>query len=78
METHFMKLLTNSFCADVASRGSLELHSRFVSLSDLPLCGLPVVAPRRFHFTITAYTDNRAALAGQKFDKLTRWKGGIL
>jgi hypothetical protein len=25
METHFMKLLTNSYCADVASRGSLEL-----------------------------------------------------
>ena len=27
METHFMKLPTNSFCADVASRGSLELSS---------------------------------------------------
>ena len=25
METHFMKLPTNSYCADVASRGSLEL-----------------------------------------------------
>ena len=25
METHFMKLQTNSYCADVASRGSLEL-----------------------------------------------------
>jgi hypothetical protein len=24
METHFMSLLTNSSCADVASRGSLE------------------------------------------------------
>ena len=27
METHFMKLLTNSACADVASRVSLELGS---------------------------------------------------
>ena len=27
METHFMKLPTNSSCADVASRGSLELNS---------------------------------------------------
>ncbi|KAK6310132.1 hypothetical protein J4Q44_G00200130 [Coregonus suidteri] len=27
METHFMKLPTNSSCADVASRGSLELVS---------------------------------------------------
>ena len=27
METHFMKLPTNSYCADVASRGSLELGS---------------------------------------------------
>jgi hypothetical protein len=25
METHFMKLPTNSYCADVASKGSLEL-----------------------------------------------------
>ena len=28
METHFMKLPTNSSCADVASRGSLELGSQ--------------------------------------------------
>ena len=27
METHFMKLLSNSSCADIASRGSLELCS---------------------------------------------------
>ena len=27
METYFMKLPTNSYCADVASRGSLELGS---------------------------------------------------
>ena len=38
METHFMMLPTNSSCADVASRGSLELNfytpqrSRSVSL----------------------------------------------
>ena len=28
METHFMKLLTNNYCADVAFRGSLELGSQ--------------------------------------------------
>ena len=39
-----------------------------VSLCGLPLCGWAVVAPRCFHFTITA----------QKFDSLTCWKGGIL
>ena len=27
METHFMKLLTNNYCADVASKGRLELGS---------------------------------------------------
>ena len=27
METHFMNLLTNSSCAEVVSRGSLELGS---------------------------------------------------
>ena len=27
METHFMKLPTNSYCADIASRGSLKLSS---------------------------------------------------
>jgi hypothetical protein len=31
METHFMNLLTNSYCADVASRGSLELGSECCS-----------------------------------------------
>ena len=31
-----------------------------------------------FHFTITALTVDRAALAGQKFDELTCWKGGII
>ena len=32
METPFMKLLTNSYCADVASRGSLELGSESFKL----------------------------------------------
>jgi hypothetical protein len=27
METHFIKLLTNSSCADIASRNSLEVGS---------------------------------------------------
>ena len=66
------KLPTNNYCADVASRGNLELsseccnqgqiifthfrtrQSRSVSLCGLPLRGWAVVAPRRFHFTITA------------------------
>jgi hypothetical protein len=68
MDTHFMKILTNSYCADVASRGRLDLGSdvyrsarlstqlsRCVSLCGLPLRVWAVVAPRHF----------------QKFDKLT-------
>jgi hypothetical protein len=43
METHYMKLLTNRYCADVAYGGSLELCSECcnhsVSLCGLPLCG---------------------------------------
>jgi hypothetical protein len=73
VETHFMKILTNSYCVDVAPRGSLELgneccnwgrflrathfgtrQSRSVSLCGLPVRGWAVVAPRHFHFTITA------------------------
>ena len=57
METHFMKLLTNSYRADVASRGSLELCSECCLSSvtiftryalqhsrvrSLSLCGLPL------------------------------------
>ena len=53
-----MKLPMNNYCADSASRGSLELGNRGQKRA--------VVAPRFFHFTITALT----ALAGQKFDKL--------
>jgi hypothetical protein len=65
METHFMKLPTNSYCADIASK------YRSVSLCSLPLRGWSVVAPRPFHFTITALTVEGASLAGQKFDELT-------
>uniref|UniRef100_A0A8C8F997 Cohesin subunit SA n=1 Tax=Oncorhynchus tshawytscha TaxID=74940 RepID=A0A8C8F997_ONCTS len=69
METHFMNLSTNSTCADVASRGSLELGSEacnqgqviFTRFStwqscSVSFCGLPlrqVVGPRHFHFTTT-------------------------
>ena len=48
-----------------------------VSLCGLPLCGWAVVAPRCFHFTITELTVDPTR-AGQKFDELTCWKGGIL
>ena len=79
METHFMKIPTNIYCADVASRDNLELsseccnrgqtnfkhyalqRSRFVSLCGLPLHGWAVVAPRRFHFTITAITVDQGS-----------------
>ena len=75
METYFMKLPTKSYCADVPSRGRLEfgreccnhatrLNTRWprsVSLCGLPLCGLAAVAPRRFHFTITALTVDRGS-----------------
>jgi hypothetical protein len=76
METHFIKVSTNSYCADGASRVRLELCSeccnwgqtvfmRYVlQHSAVPFCELvwptirswAVVAPRRFHFTITALT----------------------
>ena len=82
---------TNSYCADVGSRGSLELGSEdrrllsatwfitcYVSLCGLTLCGLAVVASKHFLFTITALTVDRAALAGHTFYELTCWKGGIL
>ena len=55
METHFMKLPTNSYCANVASRGSLELgnecynqgqtiFTRYVLQRScyVSLCGLPL------------------------------------
>jgi hypothetical protein len=93
METHFIKLPTNSYCADVASRGSLELGSeccnrgqtifthyalqcsRSVSLCGLPLCGRAIIAPRRFHFTITALTVDRRSCSRAEIlsDLLERW-----
>ena len=63
METCFMKLPVSSYCAAVASRGSFELSS----------------ATEDSLFFFTRYMPfNTATLAGQKFDKLTCWKGGIL
>jgi hypothetical protein len=90
METHFMNLLMNSYCAYVASRDSLEAGvklflcatlfstwlSHSVSLCGQPLCGWSVVAPRHIHFTITAL--RAASGSGQKSNVLTCWKGGIL
>ena len=89
------KLLTNSYYADVASRGSLELgseccnqgqiiftwfstwQSRSVSLCGIPLCGWAVVAPRCFHFTITALTVDRGSSSRAEIirtDLLERWQ----
>jgi hypothetical protein len=53
METHFIKLPTNSSCADVASRDSLELDSECCNRGQMiftcyalhysvSLCGLPL------------------------------------
>jgi hypothetical protein len=62
-----------SECCNFSTRRSCS-----VSLCGLPLCRWAVVAPRRFHFTITALTVDWAALAGQKLNKPTGWKGDIL
>ena len=99
METHFTKLPKNSYCADVASRGSLELRSEFCNRgqtifthyaqhSAVLFCELvwPTTSrlshcwPQMFHFTIAAQhlRLTGAALAEQKFDEFTFWKGGIL
>jgi hypothetical protein len=89
MEPHFMKLPTKSYCAVVLPEavwnsvvGVASEDIRFLRASALgrshsvSLCGLKVciVAPKHFHFTITALTVIRAALAGQKIC----WKDGIL
>jgi hypothetical protein len=76
METHFMKLPTNSSLTTEFQ--TPPRHSRSVSLCGLSLCGWVAVAPRHFYFTIKALTVDRAALARQKFDELTCWKGGTL
>jgi hypothetical protein len=44
-ETHFMKLPTNSYCVDVASRGSSELGSEYCNRGQtiftvVPFCEL--------------------------------------
>jgi hypothetical protein len=81
METNFMKIPTNSSCAVVASKVSLEMSvstedmiftcfstrlSHSVSLCGLPLCGWVVVASRRFHFTISALTVDRSSSSRAK------------
>ena len=70
----------NSLVSDSTEDRHCELQH---SLAPLSLCGLSlrgraVVAPRRFHFTITALTVTGADLAGQKFHKLTFGRGGLL
>jgi hypothetical protein len=82
METHFMKLLTNSYCADVASRGSAATKDRrFLRALSLACPFLwacevyhwAVAVPRRFHFTITAPTVDRGRSSSADI-----WKRGIL
>ena len=94
METHFMKLPILSYCADVASKGILDvcsecwnrglflhaLHfstrqSNSVSFCGLPLHGWAVVAPRHFHFTITALTFDQGSSSKAEIwtDLLERW-----
>jgi hypothetical protein len=54
MENHFMKFQTNSSCADVASRGSLELSSEFqkifYALLASALVGPILLACVAYHF----------------------------
>ena len=77
METNVMKLQMNSSCADVASRGGLELSSECCNRGQMilhasalggpvlwacvPLHGWAVVAPRCFYFTIKALTVDRGS-----------------
>ena len=73
MGTQFMKLSTNSSCADVACRC---FSTRSVSLCGLSLRGWAVVAPRCFHFTITAPTvdwGSSSRAESWQTDLLERW-----
>jgi hypothetical protein len=82
-----VKLPTNSSCADVASRGSLELCSDFYELHASALSGLfcelvwPTTSRLSRCCSLTfplhnnsTYSWTGTALAGQKFEKLTCWK----
>ena len=90
METHFMMLPINIYCAvfvwklvlSVATKDRQFLRatrfstrrSRSVSLCDLPLCGWAVVAPVHFHFTITALAVDRGS--SSRTDILINWLVG--
>ena len=74
---------------DFYTLGASALRSRAVSLCSLTLCGWAVVAPRRFHFTITALIVNwgstsRANIWGTDVESghstvcLWRLHGGVL
>ena len=86
-----MKLPTNSY-ADVSSRGSLEPGSECCNQgqtidtfqhSAVPFCEIVAyhfAAEPLFllYFSTSHLQLTGAALAGQKFDELNCWKGGIL
>ena len=60
------RLFLHTLCAS-------PLRSRSVSLCGLPLHGWAVVAPRCFHFTITALTVDRGRAAIWWTELLERW-----
>ena len=81
IETHFMKLQMNSYCADVASRGSLELDSEccnrgqiFTCFSTRWSCSLRLCAPRWFYVTVTALSWPGSSSRAE----IWCWEGGIL
>jgi hypothetical protein len=82
METHFMKLPTNSSCAGCfqrqfgtlcCNRGHSAIGGPVLSLCGLPLHGWSVVAPRRFFFTITALPVDRGSPS-----RAGSWRTGLL
>jgi hypothetical protein len=78
METHFMKLQANSYCADGLELGSecCTWRSRSVSLCGLPVRGWVIVAARRLHFPIASLTADRWSSSRAyilRTDLLERW-----
>ena len=82
METHSMKLPTNSYCADIASRGSLELvmsvATRWVLRTTrfstrwsrfVNLCGLPLLVLK----ALTVYQGSSSRAGIWWTDLLERW-----
>ena len=79
-----LRLVCGCSGMEIASRGSLLVsvatedtrQSHSVSLCDLPLCVCAVVAPRRYHFTMTALTVYRGSSSRAdilRTDLLDKW-----